>query len=104
MWTKSPYRALEPTIFFRALDSDASGHCGRRAGGWNNYDNNVSDHRPVGIKLESNNINFNPELVNHKKKVAKVVNILGADFNSNYSGLIIQFFDDGSVEKKYILE
>ena len=73
-------------------------------GGWDNYDNNVSDHRPVGIKLDFNAVNFNPELVNHKKRVVKVVNILGADLNINYSGLIIQFFDDRSVEKKYILK
>ena len=73
-------------------------------GGWSNYDNNVSDHRPVAIKLESNNVNFNPELISNEKKVIKVVNILGANFNSNYSGLVIQFFDDGSVEKKFILK
>ena len=70
-------------------------------GGWNNYDNNVSDHRPIGIKLGHNSVNFNPELINYEKKIIKAVNILGADITNNYNGIIIQFFDDGSVEKKY---
>ena len=73
-------------------------------GGWSNYDNNVSDHRPVGIKLDFNAVNSNPELINYKKRFVKLVNILGSDINSDYSGLIIYFFDDGSVEKKYILK
>jgi len=73
-------------------------------GGWNNYDNNVSDHRPIAVKLDFNSVIFNPELVNYEKRVINVVNILGADFNSNCTGLIIQFFDDGSVEKKYIIK
>tara|TARA_B100001250_G_scaffold366990_1_gene348723 strand:- start:56 stop:1081 length:1026 start_codon:yes stop_codon:yes gene_type:complete len=73
-------------------------------GGWDNYDNNVSDHRPIGIKLEHNLVNFNPELINYEKKIIKAVNILGADIINNYNGLIIQFFDDGSIEKKYIFK
>ena len=73
-------------------------------GGWSNYDNNVSDHRPVGIKLDLNEVNLNPEIVSHQKRVIKVVNLFGTDLHNNYSGLIIQFFDDGSVEKKFILE
>ena len=73
-------------------------------GGWNNYDSNVSDLRPIGIKLSHNKVNLNPDLINYEKKYIKAVNILGADLNNNYSGLIIQFFDDGSVEKKYIFK
>ena len=73
-------------------------------GGWSNYDNNVSDHRPVGIKLDFNTVNSNTELINYKKSFVRLVNILGSDVNSDYSGLIIYFFDDGSVEKKYILK
>ena len=73
-------------------------------GGWSNYDNNVSDHRPVGLKLDLNTVNFNPELLNTKKRVVKVVNILGADVNSNCSGLIIQFYDNGTVERKFVIK
>ena len=58
----------------------------------------------IGIKLSHNKVNLNPDLINYEKKYIKAVNILGADLNNNYSGLIIQFFDDGSVEKKYIFK
>ncbi len=73
-------------------------------GGWSNYDNNVSDHRPVGLKLDLNTVHFNPELLNTKKRVVKVVNILGTDVNSNCSGLIIQFYDNGTVERKFVIK
>ena len=73
-------------------------------GGWNNYDDNVSDHRPVGIKLDFNSLNFNPESLHYEKRVINVVNTLGAKLNCNHSGLIIQLFNDGSAEKKYILK
>jgi len=72
-------------------------------GGWNSYDYNVSDHRPVGLKLDFNSINLNSELV-HNKRLVHVVNTLGADVKSNYNGLIVRFFDDGTVDKKIILK
>ena len=73
-------------------------------GGWNNYENNVSDHRPIGLKLDFNSVSFIPEVINHEKRVVKVLNMLGEDIIKNTSGLIIEIYDDGSVEKKIIIE
>ena len=73
-------------------------------GGWNNYDNNVSDHRPVAVKFSFNTTDLISIFLKHKKQVVKVVNILGSEIINNHSGLIIEFYDDGSVEKKYILK
>ena len=72
--------------------------------GWNNYENNVSDHRPIGLKLGFNNVNDITEVINREKKVIKVVTVLGADVTKNTSGLIIKFYEDGSVEKKYLMK
>ena len=71
-------------------------------GGWSNYDNNVSDHRPVGLRIDFNNVNLIPEVINLNNKPVKIFNIFGADVNKDYSGLIIEFYDDGSVMKKFI--
>ena len=73
-------------------------------GGWNNYENNVSDHRPIGLKLDFSSVSFIPELINQEKRVVKVLNMLGEDVIKNTSGLIIEIYDDGSVEKKIIIE
>jgi len=73
-------------------------------GSWNNYENNVSDHRPIGLKIDFNNVNFTPELMKQEKILSKTVNMLGADVIKNTSGLIIEFYEDGTVEKKFILK
>ncbi len=71
--------------------------------GWYNYDNNVSDHRPIGLKLDINSINYFSESISQKRSILKVVNLLGADVKKDLSGLIIEFYDNGTVEKKFRL-
>ena len=73
-------------------------------GSWNNYENNVSDHRPIGLKLDFNNVNLISESINKERSIVKVVNLLGANVIKNASGLILEFYDDGAVEKKFIVK
>ena len=73
-------------------------------GGWSNYENTVSDHRPIGLKLDFNTINYMPEAINIEKRVIKVMDILGRDVLKKTTGLIFKLYGDGTVEKKIILE
>ena len=73
-------------------------------GGWSNYDNNVSDHRPIGLKLNFNTTNDIAEAIYLDKKVIKVLDVFGKDVINKKRGLIFKIFDDGSVEKKFILD
>jgi exonuclease III len=71
---------------------------------WSNYENNVSDHRPIGLKLDCNAINSIAEVINLEKKVLKVKDILGRDILKKTKGLIFKLYDNGTVEKELILE
>ena len=73
-------------------------------GGWSNYENNVSDHRPIGLKLDFNTINYIPNVMSLEKRVIKVMDVLGRDVLKKTTGLIFKLYDDGMVEKKMILE
>ena len=73
-------------------------------GGWSNYDNNVSDHRPVGLKLNFNTSNYIAQSINLDKKIIKVLDIFGNDVINKKRGLIFKIYDDGSVEKKLIVD
>ena len=72
-------------------------------GGWNNYDNNVTDHRPIALKLDISSVGINSDSKPFQKKIVKTVNILGSEISTNTSGLVIEIFDDGSVDFKYKL-
>lgn len=71
---------------------------------WNQYDNNISDHRPVGIKLTSNNFTSDMELDKNKNKLIKIVDILGREVSENTKGTLFYIYDEGSVEKKVNIE
>ena len=73
-------------------------------GTWSNYENNVSDHRPIGLKLDVNNVTYIPEIINIEKRVVKFFDILGRDVMKGKSGLIFKIYDDGTVEKKIVLD
>ena len=45
--------------------------------GWNNYENNVSDHRPIGLKLKTDALTFSDKLKQHEKKIVKIFDIFG---------------------------
>ena len=67
--------------------------------GWNDYENNVSDHRPVGLKLDFANTTLIFEEINSNKKVIRVVDVLGREVNKNTKGMIFYIFETGKVEK-----
>ena len=45
---------------------------------WFHYDNNISDHRPVGLKLNFNQITDISETDLKKKELIKIVDLLGS--------------------------
>ena len=71
---------------------------------WNQYDNNISDHRPVGIKLEVGNITSNIELDKNNTKLIKIVDILGKEVGKNTKGILFYIYDNGTMEKRIIVE
>ena len=73
-------------------------------GSWSNYENNVSDHRPIGLKLDVNNLNYIPNIINTENRVVKFLDILGREVMNKKSGLIFKIYDDGTVEKNIILD
>ncbi len=73
-------------------------------GSWSNYDNNVSDHRPIGLKLNLNNLSYIPETIMKEKKVIKILDVLGRETNKKTNKPLFYIYDDGTVEKKIILE
>ena len=72
-------------------------------GGWSNYDNNVTDHRPIALKLDVSSVGIYSDLKVFQKKIVKTVNILGSEIPTNTTGLVIELFDDGSADLKYKL-
>ena len=73
-------------------------------GSWNNYENNVSDHRPIGIKLDFGDLSYIQESISTENRTLKVFDILGRDVLNKKSGLVFNLYDDGIVEKKIIIE
>ena len=73
-------------------------------GAWSNYENNISDHRPIGLKLDFGTVSYIPEKIGMENRVFKVLDILGRDVLKKKSGLVFKLYDDGTVEKKIIIE
>ena len=73
-------------------------------GGWSNYDNTVSDHRPIGLKLNSGTVSNITQTTNHQNRVFNFIDILGRDTDRYSKGLLLILYDDRKVEKKIILE
>ncbi len=71
---------------------------------WSNYEDNVSDHRPIGLKLNSNILNSISEGINPNKVLTKVVDVLGRGIRGTTKGLLFKLYDDGTVEKKIIIK
>jgi len=71
---------------------------------WSNYENNISDHRPIGLKLDFGTVSDIPEKIGIENRVFKVLDILGRDVLKKKSGLVFKLYDDGTVEKKIIIE
>ena len=73
-------------------------------GGWSNYDNNVSDHRPIGLKLHFGTVSNISQTTNHQNRVFNFIDILGRDTHKHSKGLLLKIYNDRKVEKKIILE
>jgi endonuclease/exonuclease/phosphatase family metal-dependent hydrolase len=72
---------------------------------WNAYDNNISDHRPVGLKLEIDAvISTIHDFENSNKNLIKVVDILGRETKPKNNTPLFYMYDDASVEKKIVVE
>ncbi len=72
---------------------------------WNTYDNNISDHRPVGLKLAVNAvISTTVEIETLNGKFLKVVDVLGRKTEETKNTPLFYIYDDGTVEKIITLE
>ncbi len=73
-------------------------------GGWNNYESNVSDHRPIGIRLGVGTVSYNQEAISKENRIIKVFDILGRDILINKPNLVFKMYDNGVVEKNIIIK
>jgi len=69
---------------------------------WNNYEQNVTDHRPVGLRLNFSNLTPTHENNNINFKKKSKIDIMGRNIkNLNTSGLFFKIDESGDI-KKYI--
>ena len=72
---------------------------------WSAYDYNISDHRPVGLKLEVDAvISTIHDLENSNKNLIKIVDVLGRETKPKNNTPLFYMYDDSSVEKKIVVE
>jgi endonuclease/exonuclease/phosphatase family metal-dependent hydrolase len=72
---------------------------------WSAYDYNISDHRPVGLKLEVDAvISTIHNLENSNKNLIKIVDVLGRETKPKTNTPLFYMYDDGSVEKRIVFE
>ena len=72
---------------------------------WNAYDYNISDHRPVGLKLEVDAvISTIHNLENSNKNLIKIADILGRETKPKTNTPLFYMYDDGSMEKRMVFE
>jgi len=72
---------------------------------WNAYDNNISDHRPIGLRLQvdpviSNTLEMEPKV----KDLIKVMDVLGRETKPKKNTPLFYMYENGSVEKKIVVE
>ena len=71
---------------------------------WYQYDNNISDHRPVALKLNFNHITDISEVEAETKNLLKIVDILGREVTENTKGTLFYINEGGITEKKINLK
>ena len=71
---------------------------------WNEYDNNISDHRPVGIKLEVGETTSDMEIYSTNKELIKIVDVLGKEVEKRTKGILFYIYNNGMSEKEIIIE
>ena len=73
---------------------------------WYTYENNISDHRPVGLKLEMDSVIISSTIVinSTEKKLLKIIDVLGQETKASKNKLLFYIYDNGRLEKKLIIE
>ena len=72
---------------------------------WNVYDYNISDHRPIGLKLQVDNVISNSILIEPKvKNLIRVVDFLGRKTTIKKNTPLFYMYENGSVERKIVVE
>jgi len=72
---------------------------------WNTYDSNISDHRPVGLKLHIDAVISNTlEMETKGKNLIKVVDVLGKETKPKKNTPLFYMYENGSVEKRIVVE
>jgi len=72
---------------------------------WNTYENYISDHRPVGLKLEIDAVITNTILTELKsKKLIKVVDLNGRETNKKSNTPLLYIYENAIIEKKIVIE
>ncbi|MBT3612446.1 MAG: hypothetical protein HN522_05850 [Flavobacteriales bacterium] len=72
---------------------------------WTAYDNNISDHRPVGLKLQvdaviSNNLEMEPK----GKNLIKVIDVSGKETKPKTNTPLFYMYENGNIEKRIVVE
>ena len=67
---------------------------------WNQYDNNISDHRPVALKLNFSHITDIADTDSENKELLKIVDVLGREVTEITKGTLFYIYKSGFVEKK----
>lgn len=73
------------------------------ANGFNGYDNCISDHRPVGIKLFQITSNIEEES-KPKSKLKHIRDIQGRKSSAHSNNIQFYFYENGTVEKHLIID
>ncbi|PCJ81183.1 MAG: hypothetical protein COA49_05595 [Bacteroidetes bacterium] len=75
------------------------------SGGWSSYDYNISDHRPVGLRITPSPLSINElsgntlTTINSDRKVLSITDVLGRQCNYEPGKILFFLYDDGSVDK-----
>ena len=59
---------------------------------WNQYDNNISDHRPVALKLNFNHITDITDTDSENKELLKIVDVLGREVTEITKGTLFYIY------------
>ena len=73
-------------------------------GNWSNYENYISDHRPIGLKLDFGPASNILDKIDKENRVLKLFDLLGRDVFKQKNGFVVKLYDDGTVEKSIIIE
>ncbi len=69
---------------------------------WNYYEYNVSDHRPIGLKLYHDNLSSDININKDQEEVITIIDVFGRKVNINSNGIIFYIYKNGKVEKRLV--